>query len=158
VWDGKRIRRLRPVVHPVVRIHPETGRKGLFVNQNFTKWIFGVSRIESESLLDLLHRHCTQVPEFAVRHAWQPGDVAFWDNRATLHYATDDYGDVLRIVHRVTVRGDRPYGQDGTGVEALAKVGVAAGSDQGSAADQGSGGEPAASPFASATTRATSAT
>ena len=122
VWDGKQIKRLRPVVHPVVRIHPESGRKGLFVNENFTKWIFGLSRIESDSLLDMLYRHCTQVPEFGLRHRWQPGDVAFWDNRATLHYATDDYGDALRIVHRVTLRGDRPFGLDGTGTEAVAKA------------------------------------
>jgi alpha-ketoglutarate-dependent taurine dioxygenase len=124
VWDGKRIKKLRPVVHPVVRIHPETGRKGLFVNENFTKWIFGLSRVESESLLQMLYRHCTEVPEFSLRHRWQQGDVAFWDNRATLHYATDDYGDVLRIVHRVTLRGDRPYGADGTGVEALTSGGA----------------------------------
>jgi taurine dioxygenase len=110
VWDGKRIDRLRPVVHPVVRTHPETRRKGLFVNENFTKWLLGMSRIESESLLQMLYRHCTQVPEFGCRHRWQQGDVAFWDNRATLHYATDDYGDALRVVHRVTLRGDRPYG------------------------------------------------
>jgi taurine dioxygenase len=119
VWDGKRIKKLRPVVHPVVRIHPENGRKGLFVNENFTKWIYGMEKIESEGLLQLLYRHCTEVPELALRHRWQPGDVAFWDNRATLHYATDDYGDVLRIVHRVTLRGDRPYGLHGTGMEAI---------------------------------------
>ena len=127
VWDGKQIKRLRPVVHPVVRIHPETGRKGLFVNENFTKWIYGVSRIEGESLLQMLYRHCTQVPEFSVRHHWQPGDVAFWDNRATLHYATDDYGDEIRIVHRVTMRGDRPYGPNGTGMEAISQMPAPAG-------------------------------
>lgn len=109
-WDGQRMEKLVPALHPVVRIHPETGRKGLFVNENFTKWILGMSRIESEGLLNLLYHHCTQIPEFGLRHRWQEGDLAFWDNRATLHYATDDYGDVLRIVHRVTLRGDRPYG------------------------------------------------
>jgi taurine dioxygenase len=127
VWDGKQIKKLRPVVHPVVRIHPETGRKGLFVNENFTKWILGLSRIESEGLLQMLYHHCTQVPEFACRHRWRQGDVAFWDNRATLHYATDDYGDVLRVVHRVTLRGDRPYGVDGTGIEAVGRSGVGVG-------------------------------
>jgi alpha-ketoglutarate-dependent taurine dioxygenase len=111
-WDGKRIERLRPVLHPVVRVHPETGRKGLFVNENFTSSILGFSRIQSELFLQMLYRHCTEVPEFALRHRWEAGDVAFWDNRATLHYATDDYADVLRIVHRVTLRGDRPYGPD----------------------------------------------
>jgi len=109
VWNGKRIERLRPVQHPVVRVHPETGRKGLFVNPNFTKWILGVSEVEGEGILQLLFRHLTR-PEFSCRHRWQQGDVAFWDNRATMHYATDDYGDVLRVVHRVTLRGDRPYG------------------------------------------------
>jgi alpha-ketoglutarate-dependent taurine dioxygenase len=122
VWDGKQIKRLRPVLHPVVRIHPETGRRGLFVNENFTRGILGLSRIESEGLLQMLYRHCTEVPEFSLRHRWQPGDVAFWDNRATLHYATDDYGDVLRVVHRVTLRGDLPYGPLGTGMEAFAQL------------------------------------
>ena len=121
-WDGKRIKRLRPVLHPVVRIHPETGRKGLFVNENFTQSILGFSKIESDGLLQLLYRHCTMVPELSLRHRWQPGDVAFWDNRATLHYATDDYGDVLRIVHRVTLRGDQPVGASGTGMEAIAAM------------------------------------
>ena len=121
-WDGKRITRLRPVLHPVVRIHPETGRKGLFVNENFTQSILGFPRLQSDGLLQTLYRHCTQVPAFAVRHRWQPGDVAFWDNRATMHYATDDYGDALRIVHRVTLRGDRPVGAPGTGMDALAAM------------------------------------
>jgi taurine dioxygenase len=121
-WDGKRIERLRPVLHPVVRVHPETGRKGLFVNENFTSSILGFSRIQSEGLLALLYRHCTEMPRFAVRHRWQRGDVAFWDNRATLHYATDDY-DELRLMHRVTLRGDRPYGV-GSGAPALAGASV----------------------------------
>ncbi|MHB8662575.1 MAG: TauD/TfdA dioxygenase family protein [Acidimicrobiales bacterium] len=122
VWDGKQIKKLHPVLHPVVRIHPETGRRGLFVNENFTRGILGLSRIESEGLLQMLYRHCTEVPEYALRHRWQEGDVAFWDNRATLHYATDDYGDVLRVVHRVTLRGDRPLGAPGTGIDALATM------------------------------------
>ena len=57
----------------------------------------------------MLYRHC-QRPEFSCRFRWEAGAVAFWDNRATLHYAVDDYGDALRIAHRVTLRGDRPYG------------------------------------------------
>jgi alpha-ketoglutarate-dependent taurine dioxygenase len=109
VWDGRRIEHLRPVLHPVVRVHPETGRKGLFVNRNFTTQILGFSPIESDGLLQLLFRH-GETPEFACRHGWEQGTVAFWDNRATIHYATDDYGDALRIVHRVTIRGDLPYG------------------------------------------------
>jgi alpha-ketoglutarate-dependent taurine dioxygenase len=121
MWDGKHISKLRPVLHPVVRIHPETGRKGLFVNENFTVSILGFSRIESAGFLQMLYRHCTETPEFAVRHRWTAGDVAFWDNRATLHYATDDYSDVLRIVHRVTLRGDVPRGPLGTGMEAITR-------------------------------------
>jgi taurine dioxygenase len=93
----------------VVRTHPETGRNGLFVNSQFTRFLEGVSKVESDSLLDMLYRHC-QRPEFSCRYHWEAGAVAFWDNRATLHYALDDYGDALRIAHRVTVRGDRPYG------------------------------------------------
>ena len=108
-WYGKRIEKLRPVLHPVVREHPETGRKGLFVNRNFTTQILGLSPIESDGLLQMLFHHC-ETPDFMLRHRWQPGTVAFWDNRATIHYATDDYGDDLRIVHRVTLRGDLPYG------------------------------------------------
>jgi alpha-ketoglutarate-dependent taurine dioxygenase len=122
-WAGKRIQRLRPVVHPVVRIHPETGRKGLFVNQNFTKLILGVSPIESDGLLRMLFQHC-QLPEFSCRYRWQQGTVAFWDNRATLHYATDDYGDRLRIVHRVTLQGDRPYGPSMPVIGATEPIGV----------------------------------
>jgi alpha-ketoglutarate-dependent taurine dioxygenase len=109
MWYGRRIERLRPVLHPVVRIHPETGRKGLFVNRNFTTQVLGFSAIESDGLLQMLFRH-SETPEFACRHRWEQGTVAFWDNRATIHYAADDYGDALRIVHRVTLRGDHPYG------------------------------------------------
>jgi alpha-ketoglutarate-dependent taurine dioxygenase len=110
-WDGHQIDKLRPVLHPVVRVHPETGRKGLFVNENFTSSLLGLSRIESNGLLQTLYLHCTRTPEFSVRHRWKPGDVAFWDNRATLHYASGDY-ESLRLMHRVTLRGDRPYGPD----------------------------------------------
>jgi len=108
-WDGTWHERLYPASHPVVRTHPETGRNGLFVNSQFTKFVEGVSKVESDALLDMLYRHC-QRPEFSCRFHWTVGAVAFWDNRATLHYALDDYGDALRIAHRVTLRGDRPYG------------------------------------------------
>src|SRR5580700_322477 len=108
-WDGKRHEKLLPTSHPVVRTHPETGRNGLFVNSQFTRFIEGFSPLESSTLLDLLYRHC-QRPEFGCRFRWKVGAVAFWDNRATLHYALDDYGDALRIAHRVTLRGPRPYG------------------------------------------------
>jgi len=101
-----------PVVHPVVRVHPVTGARGLFVNPGFTSHIVGLSRIESDLLLQLLFAHATQ-PELVMRHRWRPGDVVIWDNRATMHYAADDYGATDRRMRRVTLRGDRPVGPDG---------------------------------------------
>jgi taurine dioxygenase len=108
-WDGEWHDKLYPTSHPVVRTHPETGRNGLFVNPQFTRFIEGFSKAESEAVLDMLYRH-SQRPEFSCRFRWHAGAVAFWDNRATMHYALDDYGDALRIAHRVTLQGDRPYG------------------------------------------------
>jgi taurine dioxygenase len=108
-WDGEEFARLEPVEHPVVRVHPESGRRGLFVNPGFTSHIVGVSEFESRSLLDLFYAHLTK-PEHIVRHRWTVGDVAMWDNRATLHYANRDYGDFRRIMHRITLRGDEPVG------------------------------------------------
>jgi alpha-ketoglutarate-dependent taurine dioxygenase len=102
-----------PVVHPVVRVHPVTGRRNLFANPGFTSHVVGLSRIESDGLLDLLHRHATQ-PEFTLRHRWRPGDVVIWDNRATMHYATDDYGEAERRMRRVTLHGEAPVGANGT--------------------------------------------
>jgi taurine dioxygenase len=108
-WNGERHERLLPALHPVVRTHPENGRNGLFVNQQFTQTILGLSKNESNGILEMLYRHCQQ-PEFTCRFRWEAGSVAFWDNRATLHYALDDYGQAPRFAHRVTLRGDRPYG------------------------------------------------
>lgn len=108
VWDGRRFTELEPVEHPVVRTHPESGRRGLFVNPTFTSHIVGVSRRESDALLRLLYEHATS-PEYLVRHRWSAGDIAFWDNRSTLHYAVRDYGEQHRLMHRVTIRGDRPF-------------------------------------------------
>jgi alpha-ketoglutarate-dependent taurine dioxygenase len=105
-------KKVPPVVHPVVRVHPATGRPALFVNPGFTSHLLGLSAIESEALLSLLYAHTTQ-PEFIVRHQWQPGDVVLWDNRATMHYACDDYGDAPRRMRRVTIRGAAPFGLDG---------------------------------------------
>ncbi|GAA4552970.1 TauD/TfdA dioxygenase family protein [Pseudonocardia xishanensis] len=115
VWEGETVTSLEPVVHPVVRVHPETGRRSLFVNPGFTERIQGVSEAESRHLLDLFHAHITK-PEHIVRHRWAEGDVAMWDNRATVHYANRDYGDARRVMHRVTLRGDAPVG-----VEVLAE-------------------------------------
>jgi len=98
-----------PVVHPVVRIHPTTAKAALFVNPGFTTHIIGLSRIESDNLLRLLFEHVVQ-PEFTLRHHWHPGDVVMWDNRATLHYATDDYGQADRRMRRVTLRGTPALG------------------------------------------------
>ena len=103
-----------PVIHPVVRVHPTTGRPNLFVNPGFTSHIVGMSRIESDGLLHLLYEHMTQ-PEFVLRHRWRNGDVVIWDNRATMHYAVDDYGTTERRVRRVTIRGPRPVGPTGVG-------------------------------------------
>ncbi|RKS75300.1 taurine dioxygenase [Motilibacter peucedani] len=109
VWDGERVRSLDPVEHPVVRVHPESGRKGLFVNPGFTSHIVGVSEAESRGILDLLYAHITK-PEHIVRHRWREGDLAMWDNRSTLHYANRDYGDARRVMHRITLQGDVPVG------------------------------------------------
>jgi alpha-ketoglutarate-dependent taurine dioxygenase len=101
-----------PVVHPVVRVHPSTGRPSLFVNPGFTTHLVGFSRVESDHLLALLFEHSTQ-PEFVARHRWRPGDVVLWDNRATMHYATDDYGAAERRMRRVTIHGGKPVGPSG---------------------------------------------
>jgi len=108
-----------PVIHPVVRVHPTTGRANLFINPGFTSHIVGMSRIESDGLLRLLYDHMTQ-PEFVLRHRWRDGDVVIWDNRATMHYAVDDYGTTERRVRRVTIRGGLPVGP--TGVESRIAV------------------------------------
>jgi taurine dioxygenase len=97
-----------PVEHPVVRTHPESGRRMLFVNTSFTTHITGMDRDESDRLLSYLVRQA-HVPEYQVRFRWQPGDIAFWDNRATQHYAVGDYGSERRVAERVAVEGDRPF-------------------------------------------------
>lgn len=96
-----------PVVHPVIRTHPVTGRKGLFVNDGFTNRINELEPAESDALLRFLFAHSTR-PEFSIRWRWQENDVAFWDNRITQHYAVDDYRPARRVMHRATVLGDRP--------------------------------------------------
>lgn len=101
-----------PVIHPMVRVHPTTGRRNLFVNPGFTTHVVGLSRVESDGLLALLYDHMFQ-PELVLRHRWRAGDVLVWDNRTTAHYATDDYGSKERKMRRVTVRGSLPAGPNG---------------------------------------------
>ncbi len=93
-------------IHPVVRVHPVTGRKALFVNQHFTRRVVELSHEESEMLLDYLVRWIAQ-PRFCVRYRWRPGTIAFWDNRCTQHFVVGDFAGE-RIIQRVTVMGDRP--------------------------------------------------
>ncbi len=98
--------------HPVVRVHPESGEKSLVLG-GFVKRIVGLNASDSTALTDIFARHITR-PENVVRWRWQTGDVAIWDNRATQHYAPDDYPiDVLREVRRVTVAGDIPVSVGG---------------------------------------------
>ena len=96
-----------PVEHPVVRTHPVTGRKALYVNSIFTRRIRGMSKKESQAVLDFLYDHIA-TPEFTCRFHWRKNSVAFWDNRCTQHYAIADYGGAHRLMHRVTVNDDRP--------------------------------------------------
>ena len=97
-----------PSVHPIVRTHPETGRKTLYVNAIFTLEIAGIDPAEGDRLLEYLCRQA-DFPEYQCRWTWTPGDLAIWDNRATQHYATSDYSPQRRVMERITVIGDRPF-------------------------------------------------
>ena len=88
--------------HPVVVPHPATSRRALFVNRGWTTRIAGLTPTESASILEMLFNHAER-PEFTTRWTWRPGDAALWDNRCTMHYAVNDYGDAPRILHRVTI-------------------------------------------------------
>lgn len=107
-------------VHPVVRVHPETGEKALFVNPNFTSHIVELSRAEGAHLLAMLYEHLAS-PGFTCRFRWQPGSMAFWDNRATCHIVpTDVPPGAHRSMQRITLAGDVPVGPDGKQSYALA--------------------------------------
>jgi alpha-ketoglutarate-dependent taurine dioxygenase len=108
-------------VHPVVRVHPETGERALFVNPASTNRILGLSPTESRHILDLLFEQIIR-PEYTVRFRWYAGSIAFWDNRSTAHLAAVDLNHlkVSRRMHRVTILGDRPVGPDGFVSEVVA--------------------------------------
>jgi taurine dioxygenase len=97
-----------PAEHPVIRTHPETGRKLVFVNRVFTTHITGMSPDESNRLLEYLYLRAW-VPEYQCRFRWEKNCVAFWDNRVTQHYAVGDYLPNWRVMHGVRIVGDRPY-------------------------------------------------
>jgi alpha-ketoglutarate-dependent sulfate ester dioxygenase len=109
--------------HPVVRVHPETGERTLVLG-HFIQQLKGLSRNDSNHLLALLQEHVTRL-ENTVRWSWREGDVAIWDNRATQHYAINDYGDAQRVVRRATVHGDVPVSVDGRRSAALKQAGAA---------------------------------
>lgn len=98
-------------VHPVVRVHPETGEPSLFLG-GFAQRLAGLTLRESRPLLDVLQSYVRR-PENSVRWTWRPGDVLIFDNRSTQHYGVDDYGDHKRVLHRVSITGDVPVGLDG---------------------------------------------
>ena len=95
-------------VHPVVRTHPVTGRKSIFVNKTFTTHINEIPKAESDSVLAFLYSHCAK-PDYQVRFKWQPHSIAFWDNRCVQHLALWDYYPQVRSGYRVTVKGDKPF-------------------------------------------------
>lgn len=101
-------------IHPVVRVHPETGERALYVNPGFTSHILDVSRQESDLLLELFFNQITK-PAYTTRFRWNNGDIAFWDNRATAHLAPQDLDhlEVERVLYRTTITGDIPVGVDG---------------------------------------------
>jgi alpha-ketoglutarate-dependent taurine dioxygenase len=105
------VSRVYEVEHPVVRVHPLTGERGLFIG-GFVRNLVGLSKSDSDDLLRILQRHVTR-PENIIRWRWEPDQLLIFDNRITQHYAIDNYDDLPRLLHRVTVAGDVPVGVDG---------------------------------------------
>jgi taurine dioxygenase len=101
--------RYPPMAHPVVRVHPMTGKKSIFVNPQFTLGIKGMEEYESRNLLEWLYRRTTTL-EYQYRHRWAPDMLVFWDNRWIQHAAVHDYYPQRRLMERVTIAGDRPLG------------------------------------------------
>ena len=106
--DGAVETRDYEAVHPVVRTHPETGRKALYVNVAHTARFEGMTEDESGGLLRFLFAHQVR-PEFTCRFSWQPGSLALWDNRCVQHNPVNDYHGYKRVMHRITLKGDRPF-------------------------------------------------
>jgi taurine dioxygenase len=99
----------REVAHPVVRVHPASGRKALFVNPVYTTRFEDMSEAESKPLLEYLYQHAI-TPEFTCRLRWRSGSLALWDNRCAMHYAVNDYDGQRRLMHRTTIAGEKPIG------------------------------------------------
>jgi taurine dioxygenase len=97
-----------PMRHPVIRTHPETGERAIYVNTAFTSHVEGLSKEQSQWLLDHLYKTAWDV-EIQCRFRWQAGSVAFWDNRVCQHFAVSDYFPARRVMERVTIAGDRPF-------------------------------------------------
>ncbi len=106
--SDEQIAQVKPVEHPVVRTHPETGRKALFVSEHFTTRIVGLPEDESDGLLQRLFEHSVR-PEHLYRHVWQPHDMVFWDNRSVMHLATGCPDQMRRRLNRTTIEGDVPF-------------------------------------------------
>lgn len=99
-----------PAIHPLIRVHPETGRRALYISDTqTTRCLHGMREAESRPLLDYLLAHATR-PEFTCRVSWDVGSLAIWDNRCLLHMALDDYPNHRRVMHRITIKGEATIG------------------------------------------------
>ena len=106
----EQMRETPPVSHPIIRTHDETGDVGLYIHETMTDYIDGMEPAQSEALLQKLYAHCTENTAFQYRHKWQKGDFVIWDDRATLHTATADYGEEeKRLLYRTMLAGTPPY-------------------------------------------------